>query len=218
MGLKNLTAFGSKLFLFVFVIILCSGCGEPTKKTPTTEPIPEDPFVYNFPKNSFTDSRDNRQYKTVTIEHLEWFAENLEFPTENSFCYNDYPLNCQKWGRLYTWLDAREACPKGWRLPTRKDWSSIHKRFYRSEKQAYKALKLDGEAGFNSKLAGWRTDDGRYFGLDKKACFWSADEIKFGYSRYYVINKEEEKFLSNNTRNEFAFSCRCVRETNASEH
>jgi len=91
----------------------------------------------------FTDSRNNRTYRTVVIGGRTWFAENLNYRnpdwfhndyvasipwgsgTFGSWCYNN-SSNCDTYGRLYTWDAAMDnACPVGWRLPTLEDWRGL---------------------------------------------------------------------------------------------
>jgi uncharacterized protein (TIGR02145 family) len=73
----------------------------------------------------FTDSRDGRKYRTVEIGGETWMAENLNYETGKSWCYDDQPFNCDRYGRLYDWATARFACPTGWHLPTRQEWTTL---------------------------------------------------------------------------------------------
>lgn len=40
-------------------------------------------------------------------------------------CYGNDPVNCQKYGRLYTWDAALKACPDGWHLPSDEEWGIL---------------------------------------------------------------------------------------------
>jgi uncharacterized protein (TIGR02145 family) len=73
----------------------------------------------------FTDSRDNKEYKYVTICSQTWFAENLDYEVEGSKCYDDDPANCTKYGRLYNWSTAMSVCPSGWHLPSGTEWTTL---------------------------------------------------------------------------------------------
>ena len=79
-------------------------------------------------RGTFTDSRDNRTYQTVRVGNAVWMAENLNFETAGgSWCYANNTSNCDKYGRLYTWDVAKEACPAGWRLPDTADWERLER-------------------------------------------------------------------------------------------
>ena len=98
----------------------------------------------------------------------EWTTENLELAAEPSYCYDNSEQNCRRYGRLYTWESAQQACRAlggGWRLPTNEEWRLLGSRYggIRQEsadlgKAAYTALITGGSSGFNAVLGGGRTD------------------------------------------------------------
>lgn len=105
--------------------------------------------------NLLIDVRDGQTYKTVTIGAQTWMAQNLNFKTDSSSCYNDADSNCVKYGRLYKWEDAmdsaavfstngkgcgysndnrgmctpkypvRGVCPLGWHIPSLEEWKTL---------------------------------------------------------------------------------------------
>ena len=107
--------------------------------------------VYIPETGTLVDDRDGQTYKTVKVGDQWWMAENLNFETDNSYCYNDSVEYCEKYGRLYTWAVAmdsagtwsvngkdcgyketcsptypvRGVCPDGWHLPSMDEWDTL---------------------------------------------------------------------------------------------
>lgn len=79
--------------------------------------------------DTFTDVRDSQVYRTIKIGHERWLAQNLNYATDSSWCYERKQSNCKKFGRLYQWEAASKACPEGWHLPTGFEWGTILGRF-----------------------------------------------------------------------------------------
>ena len=164
-------------------------------------------------KGFFIDPRDGQKYRTVKLFDKIWMAENLNFNTldKQSFCYDKEGVNCQQLGRLYNWKAAVSACPKGWRLPSDKEWNKLYVRLGNT-KEAYNALKKDGYMGFDAEFGGWRAHDLRFRHKGERAYFWSADKAEDVYARYYRLDRSKKLLSSSNAYWEVAFSCRCIKD------
>ena len=64
-------------------------------------------------------------HKTVDFAGLTILAENLKAPTANSKCYEGNNNQSCTHGRLYTMVDAYEACPTGWHLMDSVEYKTI---------------------------------------------------------------------------------------------
>lgn len=73
----------------------------------------------------FTDPRDGEIYTILDIGNQTWFAENLNYEIENSWCYDETTVSCNTYGRLYDWEAALIGCPVGWHLPTDDEWKAL---------------------------------------------------------------------------------------------
>ena len=72
---------------------------------------------------TLTDTRDGRKYRVLTAGGVSMMVENLAYETsDSSWCIGNTCSN----GRLYAWTSAKTACPSGWRLPGRGDWSDLN--------------------------------------------------------------------------------------------
>jgi len=75
--------------------------------------------------SAFVDTRNLKHYRTIKFNGLEWFAENLNFETENSWYYGNRSDEGDTHGRLYVYESALEALPAGWRLPTQNELTAM---------------------------------------------------------------------------------------------
>ena len=147
----------------------------------------------NCEYGTLKDARDGQTYKTVKIGNQIWMAENLNYAytsipykyEENgevytsdsvSWCYDNDPANCAKFGRLYTWAAAMDSvktgcgngkvcgltgtvqgiCPTGWHLPNMEEWFSL---FLAVGGDPEAALGSHETAGLKLKSqSGWNND------------------------------------------------------------
>ena len=171
-------------------------------------------------KGIVTDKRNNKTYKTVTFGSQTWMAQNLNYETKNSYCYKDLAENCTKYGRLYTWTAAKNACPSGWHLPSKDEFETLFSAVG-GQSKAGKMLKSVGgwkDRGYGTDVysfsalpAGIRTNIGSFSYESDYAVFWSSTEYGssfaydvFLYSSYDYANLKYDG-------NDNAFSVRCVK-------
>ena len=143
---------------------------------------------------TLTDNRDGKKYKTVIIGERTWMAENLNYEANGSVCYDNKPENCDKYGRLYDWNTAKEACPSGWHLPSKEEWTIDG--YVGGE--AYKKLKSksgwnkDGNGtddfGFSALPGGIGSENGYFNSVGNDGGWWSADDSPSAYYRILKNN------------------------------
>jgi uncharacterized protein (TIGR02145 family) len=153
----------------------------------------------------------------------QWTTANLNVDTGSSYCYEDSALNCERYGRLYTWQAAQQGCQSlgdGWRLPTEQDWRGMAKHYggARDEsadagRAAYHALSRGGSSGFEAALGGNRTDDGRYERSQAHGFYWTASESGSTSAWFYNFGRGGQS-LSRQPEGAktMAVSVRCVRD------
>jgi uncharacterized protein (TIGR02145 family) len=174
---------------------------------------------------TLTDKRDGKQYKTVKIGNQTWMAENLNYNAKGSKCYDGKSENCDKYGRLYDWWDARDACPAGWLLPSDEKWAVLEKAVGGS-KTAGKSLKAtsgwnsggDGTDayGFAATPGGIGRADGSFASVGDAGIWWS-ETMRYYSSEAYRrgIDHNADGTIRNGSNRSLLFSVRCVEATRA---
>ncbi len=198
---------------------------------------------YTNPKISYgtlLDPRDMQtKYRTVVIGTQTWMAENLNYDTTASYCYNNEPANCAIYGRLYTWEVANKVCPPAWHLPNSTEWAVLRKfvadSLYKGKTDfvGYALKSTSGwsknrngsdafgfgafPAGRRHYSAGFDEDGDKYF--SESAFFWSASKFKTrdnneaeydAYAWYVYYNYETLVDQPYNIN--YAYSVRCVKD------
>jgi len=133
-------------------------------------------------KEEFTDSRDNKIYKYVTIGTQTWMAENLRYETSNTKCYDNNPDNCKIYGMLYDWNTAMKVCPSGWHLPNDTEWFTLRNFTGNDDAKlmANHVFWISGngtdEFGFTALPGGYNRSKDYFLCIENQADFWSATE------------------------------------------
>ncbi|MDY6387491.1 MAG: FISUMP domain-containing protein [Fibrobacter sp.] len=222
------------------VLLVACGSGSGTGESPT-QPYSDFTKIKSVPvtKGSFTDPRDGKTYKTVTIGSQTWMAENLNYMP--SRCYDDDPLNCELYGGLYDQSAAEKACPEGWHLPGGKyrgdEWKVLIETLDENNKPEECGSSVNGSGGIIAcgevvqglkSSSGWATENGSdlygfsilpageysyfmkvYMNAGLKTEFWIIGPT--GRSSVWV-GKESEKWIVRETGAVLSdISVRCVK-------
>ena len=179
--------------------------------------------VSNVQYGTLADPRDGKSYKTVVIGGKTWMAENLNFVTDSSFCYDDVPANCTKYGRLYQEFDAEKACPEGWTLPTESDFSDLVNTVKAEFGDNNGSLRAVGEwentifgdnvvatnaSGFSAVPGGYRASTGECDGEGTKAYFWGVSGNTLTYP--WILSNQYDLDRQSGRNGYFAYSIRCI--------
>lgn len=173
---------------------------------------------------SYKDPRDGYAYEWVRIGAQVWMAENVNYATASgSLC-----AQCNHWGRLYDFENAKKACPEGFHMPTKAEWevlltyASVDSKPGVALKAGYGWDPLKGtanygngkdELGFGAKAGGGHfansnvpLKERKFEGAGQKAYFWvtNGDVLTFYHDKDIA---KYEKF-----KPEHAASLRCLKD------
>jgi len=144
-----------------------------------------------FDIGTFVDTRDNREYKWVTIGNQTWMAENLAYlpfvnsPLTGSSYYKYYYVydydgtdlstaksteNYKNLGVLYNFSAAIDAAPPGWHLPNDEEWMELEKSL--------------GMGAYDVVLSGWRGVEGR---LLKSSSGWYQEGNGNNFANFTAV-------------------------------
>ncbi len=193
-------------------------------------------------EGEFLDNRNGQTYKTVKIGKQVWMAENLNFKTDSSFCYNDSAEYCEKYGRLYRWAAAvgksesecgngytcslpsgniQGVCPSGWHLPTRDEFDTL---IAAVGGRSTAGNVLKSTSGWNSSgngidafafsaLPASRRDNyGGYYHEGYYADIWSSTEVSSDAACYMKLGYDSGIAYLHNSRKDYGFSVRCLKD------
>lgn len=168
--------------------------------------------VENDDPTVLRDSRDGRTYRIVEVGGQIWMAENLNYKTVDSYCYN-YDDNCTKYGRLYTWSASKEACPEGWHLPSKTEMQEL----LSETSKNLKSNEWGGEDLFGMSVlpAGQRYKDGAFGYQGREADLWTSTASVGDYA-FYLFVDGNNTYMKNGDK-EIAMSVRCKKNTEGTD-
>ncbi len=157
-------------------------------------------------KGVFTDARDGKVYKTITIGTQTWMAENLAYKASSGcWAYKDDTSHIATFGYLYNWFVAKSSCPKGWHLPSDAEWKKLIQ-YLGGNNVAGAKLKENGtlhwispntgannESGFSALPGGFLNGFNVYSGIGECGLWWSSDFHTSLQAWYYYTLVNENK-------------------------
>ena len=193
---------------------------------------------------TFSDQRDGRSYKTITMGDQTWFAENLAYIPHVSpgrtqggiwvYGYDGSDVdaaisteNFRVYGCLYDWDTAIKSCPPGWRLPSYEDWSRLALFFGPNAEDGNRMKEVgtrywenlhfgaDNSSGFSARPGGARDPDGEFFGLNSLAAFWSSTESYAGHFWHYYLENVSPYVRQNANDRASGYSIRFTKDEQA---
>lgn len=185
--------------------------------------------VIHIVTGTFSDSRDDKTYKTVEIGTQTWMAENLAYKTSSDcWAYDNDAGNLAKYGYLYYWKAAKEACPAGWHLPNNAEWLTL-RTYLGGEDVAGGKLKETGTSHWQSPNTRATNETGftalpggecYIYYIDGKFTFisiglygfwWSASESQVNYATKWWMSYSNNNFNGILDSKTMGYSVRCVR-------
>jgi uncharacterized protein (TIGR02145 family) len=169
-------------------------------------------------------------------------AENLNYETNNSYCYDDNASNCTKYGRLYTWAAAvvrsesdcgygntcslpsgniQGVCPSGWHLPSKAEWETLFNavgerstagKVLKSTSGWYNSGNGTEAFSFSALPAGYRHDSGYYYGEGYRANFWCSTEGSSLGAYYMYLYYYDDYAGLGGDFKYYGFSVRCLKD------
>jgi uncharacterized protein (TIGR02145 family) len=168
---------------------------------------------------SFTDQRDGVVYFWTKVGDQTWMARSLRYAApKNSWTYNgDDSVHVYKYGRLYNWAGAKESCPKGWRLPSDKDWNKLIETLGPARAgevvQAWDTVGLEeGLHQFSSMLSGVRYTNGVFLNVNYWGACWSATEINDSTAVNYLFSRGAKEITQSTNDKRAGFAVRCIKK------
>ena len=188
-------------------------------------------------ENILIDARDKQIYRIVTIGTQTWMAENLNYKTDDSRCYNDSVEYCTKYGRLYRWPDAMDSaavfsdnakgcgygeaytiktpargiCPEGWHIPTRDEWEVL----YNAMGESPYAMQAKGFENWPDAIDAFGFSAlptgylvGSYVGIGLYTFFWSATPEAF----YWYVDVDRAHSNQAPAHADAGISVRCIKD------
>lgn len=164
---------------------------------------------------------EGHTYRSIQIGGLTWLADNLNLNVDGaSSCFLNHEAYCDRFGKLYNWLGAQDACAKlgeGWRLPSLQEWEALCLNYDpagnldKGSAKVFQALLKGGKSGLEARGGGYFTPEGGFMGVYYDAAYWTSSPTNGLESYEIVFLGHEKRTFKAIAERAYALSCRCVR-------
>lgn len=203
---------------------------------------------------------DGKAYNTVIIGNQEWMAENLAYlpavSPPNAVPYKDpayfvmdyhgtsvsmalKTTGYLKYGTLYNYYAAQNACPTGWRLPSKNDWEQMAKyisdqkgpytfidntweevgNHLKSEKNWDTFSGINGSNGYGfSAIPGGCVRTGSFAEQFINGYWWTSNSLDEELSVGVNLSRKNSNLAYQNVSKNDGLSIRCVRDIQQGEN
>ena len=170
---------------------------------------------------------DDKKYRSVVAGNLTWLTDNL-WNENYGHSYRESEVVDACFGRYYTWEEANQACPEGWRLPTGDEFDEAwgddagelmaKAYFLQNEMWEYwPQVTITNTTKFNAIPVGYMDlsldTSEKEAGFLEYACWWVADEYGSNMAGYrYIIDDNPVVQKGKGNKKSLAMSVRCVKD------
>ena len=166
---------------------------------------------YEHSRISFRGSKDYEVHPTSDVAAI--------------YCYNDDSIVIARYGMLYTWNAAKDACPVGWHLPSEQEFEKLFLTIGGGDKEkAKQSLVIGGSSGFEATFCGClfanfdgnNNDISKFDAMGGVMSYWSSTERTKRKAKAILIEKEKamigSDFHIENYYKGMGFSVRCIKD------
>lgn len=185
--------------------------------------------------------KGNQKFATVKIGTQIWMKENLNVDhyrngdlipqvmdsrlwdklKTGAWCYyqND-KANGKKYGKLYNWYavnDPRGLAPKGWHIPTLKEFYKLKAEVNADGNKLKSVGEGDGKgagnnkSGFSALLAGGRYFKGIFSSFGYTANFWTDTKVSPNIANFIGLTYASKVFNKDQSYMYVGYSIRCIK-------
>ena len=215
------------------ITVSASATGYYTRSTTLTTTVVSERSLTGLGREGnpdFTDSRDSKEYYTVTAGGLTWFAQNLAYfekDAEGNYTFGRPYASAKAtedvMGGFYNWADAQAACPSGWRLPAADEFDALGTSagalmvdaYYNGERmwEFWPGVNVTNSTGLGLLPFGYATivdDEYTFYGFNDYSYYW-VDNAGSPMCRSIYVKDADVKVWGSPSATDFAAQVRCVK-------